>query len=60
MLGCLWFADGDRGHRYTERCPPDYATDRLINDIPLLGTATGARLDPNLLNPWGIAFFPGK
>ncbi len=36
-----------------------YVQTDLVTDIPALATATGAHLDPTLLNPWGIAFFPG-
>jgi uncharacterized protein (TIGR03118 family) len=32
-----------------------YAQTNLISDIPGLAEVT----DPNLLNPWGLAFFPG-
>lgn len=34
---------------------PGYAQTNLVSDIPGLATFT----DPTLLNPWGIAFFPG-
>src|SRR6266849_6282542 len=57
LLGCLGFAMAIAG---TARAAgPGYVQTDLITDIPALATATGARLDPNLLNPCGIAFFPG-
>ena len=57
MLGCLGFAMVIAGQAHA--AGPGYVQTDLITDIPALATATGARLDPNLLNPWGIAFFPG-
>jgi uncharacterized protein (TIGR03118 family) len=35
--------------------PPGYQVTRLVSDIPGKAAVT----DPNLVNPWGIAFFPG-
>lgn len=35
---------------------PQYVQSNLVSDIPGLAPVT----DPNLLNPWGIAFFPGQ
>src|SRR6266849_8739096 len=57
LLGCLGFAMAIAG---TARAAgPRYVQTDLITDIPALATQTGAVLDPNLLNPWGVAFFPG-
>jgi uncharacterized protein (TIGR03118 family) len=57
LLGCLGFAIALAGG--ARAAGPGYVQTDLITDIPALATATGARLDPNLLNPWGLAFFPG-
>ena len=57
LLGCLGFAIAIAGH--ASAAGPGYVQTDLITNIPALATATGARLDPNLLNPWGLAFFPG-
>src|SRR5216684_4141007 len=57
MLGCLGFAMVIAGQ--ARAAGPGYVQTDLITDIPALATQTGAVLDPTLLNPWGIAFFPG-
>ena len=57
LLGCLGVAMTIASQ--ASAAGPGYVQTDLITDIPALATATGARLDPNLLNPWGIAFFPG-
>src|SRR5713226_10588216 len=57
LLSCLGFAMAIAGQ--ARAAGPGYVQTDLITDIPALATATGARLDPNLLNPWGLAFFPG-
>src|SRR5229473_3986153 len=57
LLGCLGFAIAIAGN--ARAAGPGYVQTDLITDIPALATATGARLDANLLNPWGLAFFPG-
>src|SRR5258707_15738164 len=58
LLGCLGFAMAIAGN--ARAAGPGYIQTDLITDMPALATATGARLDPNLLNPWGLAFFPGS
>src|SRR6266478_6125475 len=57
LLGCLGFAMTLGAN--ARAAGPGYLQTDLITDVPALATATGARLDPNLLNPWGITFFPG-
>jgi uncharacterized protein (TIGR03118 family) len=57
LLGCLGVAMAIAAQ--ASAAGPGYVQTDLITDIPALATATGARLDPNLLNPWGLAFFPG-
>ncbi|HWN57384.1 MAG TPA: TIGR03118 family protein [Methylomirabilota bacterium] len=57
LLGCLGFAMALGAN--ARAAGPGYVQTDLITDIPALATATGARLDPNLLNPWGLAFFAG-
>jgi len=37
--------------------PPVYQQDNLVSDEP--AAAAADHTDPNLLNPWGVAFFPG-
>jgi uncharacterized protein (TIGR03118 family) len=57
LLGCLGVAMTIAAQ--ARAAGPGYVQTDLITDIPALATATGARLDLNLLNPWGLAFFPG-
>jgi uncharacterized protein (TIGR03118 family) len=57
LLGCLGVAMTIAAQ--ASAAGPGYVQTDLITDIPALATATGARLDLNLLNPWGLAFFPG-
>ncbi len=57
LLGCLGFAMAISNH--AGAAGPGYVQTDLITSIPALASATGARLDPDLLNPWGITFFPG-
>jgi uncharacterized protein (TIGR03118 family) len=63
LLGCLGFAIAIAGNARAagpgHADGPGYEQTDLITNIPELATETGARLDPNLLNPWGLAFFPG-
>jgi uncharacterized protein (TIGR03118 family) len=57
LLGCLGFAIAIAGS--ARAAGPSHVQTDLITNIPALATQTGAVLDPNLLNPWGLAFFPG-
>src|SRR5258708_1297268 len=56
-MGCLGFVIAIAGH--SRAASMGYVQTDLVTDIPALATQTGAHLDPNLLNPWGLAFFPG-
>ena len=53
LLGC--FAVMALTAAYAHAAGPGYTQTNLVSDIPGLATFT----DPTLLNPWGIAFFPG-
>ena len=60
MIGCLGFLIANAGHAAAKshaggKKTSGYAQTNLISDIPGLAEVT----DPNLLNPWGLAFFPG-
>ncbi len=60
MIGCLGFLIANAGHAAAKshasgKKNGGYAQTNLISDIPGLAEVT----DPNLLNPWGLAFFPG-
>jgi uncharacterized protein (TIGR03118 family) len=57
LIGSLGFVMAIAGH--ARAAGMGYVQTDLITDIPALATQTGAHLDPTLLNPWGIAFFPG-
>jgi uncharacterized protein (TIGR03118 family) len=52
---CLGFVIAIAGHAHAKSKGTGYAQTNLISDIPGLAEVT----DPNLLNPWGLAFFPG-
>lgn len=59
-IGCLGFLIANAGHAAAKshaggKKTSGYAQTNLISDIPGLAAVT----DPNLLNPWGLAFFPG-
>ncbi len=54
LVGCLGFVMALAGHARAKGMG-DYVQTNLISDIPGLAAVT----DPTLLNPWGIAFFPG-
>src|SRR5258708_4220474 len=56
-MGCLGFVIAIAGH--SRAASMGYVQTDLVTDIPALATQTGAHLDPNLLNPSGLAFFPG-
>ncbi len=51
----LGFLIAIAGHAHAKSKGTGYAQTNLISDIPGLAQVT----DPNLLNPWGLAFFPG-
>jgi uncharacterized protein (TIGR03118 family) len=53
LLGCLALMALTAGQ--ARAAGPGYAQNNLVSDIPGLAAFT----DPTLLNPWGIAFFPG-
>ena len=53
MIGCLALLVAVAGHAHAKNTG-GYAQTNLISDIPGLAQVT----DPNLLNPWGLAFFP--
>src|ERR1700687_6043976 len=36
-----------------------YKPTNLVSDKPAATNPVAAHQDPNLLNPWGVAFFPG-
>jgi uncharacterized protein (TIGR03118 family) len=57
MIGCLVFVMAVAGHAHAKdkKSMSGYTQTNLISDIPGLAQVT----DPNLLNPWGLAFFPG-
>jgi uncharacterized protein (TIGR03118 family) len=57
LIGCLAFAAAMAGQ--ARAANTGYVQTDLVTDIPALAAQTGARLDPTLLNPWGVAFFPG-
>ena len=57
LLGSVGFAIAIAGN--ASAAGPGYVQTDLITDIPALAASTGARLDLNLKNPWGLAFFPG-
>lgn len=55
LIGCLGFVIAIASHaRAKSMGMGDYVQTNLISDIPGLAEVT----DPNLLNPWGLAFFP--
>ncbi len=59
-IGCLGFLIANAGHAAAKshaggKKASGYTQTNLISDIPGLAEVT----DPNLLNPWGLAFFPG-
>lgn len=55
MIACLAFVIAVAGHAHAKsKSKTGYAQTNLISDIPGLAQVT----DPNLLNPWGLAFFP--
>jgi len=55
LLGCLGFVMAMVGHAQAKgQGMGGYVQTNLISDIPGLAAVT----DPNLLNPWGTAFFP--
>lgn len=56
LVGCLGFVITIAG--YPRAATTGYVQKDLITDLPALAAQTGAHLDPNLLNPWGLAFFP--
>src|SRR6266404_2131987 len=53
LLGCIGFVIAIAGH--ASAAGPGYKQTNLISDLPGVAAFT----DPHLLNPWGIAFFPG-
>jgi hypothetical protein len=53
LIGCLAFVAAIAGH--ARAASTGYVQTNLVSDIPGLAAHT----DPTLLNPWGIAFFPG-
>jgi uncharacterized protein (TIGR03118 family) len=61
VIGCLGFLIANAGHAAAKshaggkKNKGRYAQTNLISDIAGLAEVT----DPNLLNPWGLAFFPG-
>src|ERR1700719_102221 len=55
LFVCLVFVTAIAGHALAKSKSAGYAQTNLISDIPGLAEVT----DPNLLNPWGLAFFPG-
>src|ERR1700682_2064991 len=56
LFVCLGFLIAIAGHAFAKSKGTGYAQTNLISDIPGLAKVT----DPNLLNPWGLAFFPGQ
>src|SRR5271163_1488515 len=55
MIACLAFVMAVAGHAHAKsKNTGGYVQTNLISDIPGLAQVT----DPNLLNPWGLAFFP--
>jgi uncharacterized protein (TIGR03118 family) len=55
LFVCLVFVTAIAGHALAKSKGAGYTQTNLISDIPGLAEVT----DPNLLNPWGLAFFPG-
>ena len=60
LVACLGFLIANAGHADAKshahgKKASGYTQTNLISDIPGLAEVT----DPNLLNPWGLAFFPG-
>jgi uncharacterized protein (TIGR03118 family) len=53
LVGCLGFVIAIAGH--PRAASTGYVQTNLISDLPGVAKTT----DPNLLNPWGLAFFPG-
>lgn len=54
LIGCLGFVIALAGH--PRGASTGYVQTNLISDLPGVAKTT----DPNLLNPWGLAFFPGQ
>src|ERR1700720_3923509 len=54
LFVCLGFLIAIAGNAHAKSKGTGYAQTNLISDIPGLAQVT----DPNLLNPWGLAFFP--
>jgi len=52
LIGCLGFVIAIAGH--PRAASTGYVQTNLISDLPGVAKVT----DPNLLNPWGLAFFP--
>ena len=52
LIGCLGFVISIAGH--PRAAGMGYVQTNLISDLPGVAKVT----DPNLLNPWGLAFFP--
>jgi len=55
LILCLGLLMALPNHARAKNKGSGYAQTNLISDIPGLAEVT----DPNLLNPWGLAFFPG-
>lgn len=55
LLLCLGLLIAIPIHARAKSKGSGYTQTNLISDIPGLAEVT----DPNLLNPWGLAFFPG-
>jgi uncharacterized protein (TIGR03118 family) len=55
LFVCLVFVTAIAGHALAKSKGSGYVQTNLISDIPGLAEVT----DTNLLNPWGLAFFPG-
>jgi uncharacterized protein (TIGR03118 family) len=55
IIACLGLVIATAGQARAKHMGSDYVQTNLISDIPGLAQVT----DPNLLNPWGLAFFPG-
>ena len=56
LTGCLALVIATAGQARAKHMGGDYAQTNLISDIAGLAQVT----DPNLLNPWGLAFLPGS
>ena len=54
LIGCLGFVIAIAGHADAKSKGMGYKQTNLISDIAGLAQVT----DPNLKNPWGLAFFP--